>query len=101
MCGFAFHAAVLSEPSVWLSCKSRAGSAEGVLIQEVGEGGVARRDERFCMISDSVRDRLFTVPGVLCRIYEYYLDVLLAPRLRSSGWARSWHRLAKYHITIL
>jgi hypothetical protein len=43
MCDFAFHAAVLSEHSVWLSCRSREGSAEGVLSQEVGEGGVARR----------------------------------------------------------
>jgi hypothetical protein len=38
---FAFHAAVLSEPSVWLSCESRAGSAEGVLSQEAGEEGAA------------------------------------------------------------
>lgn len=79
MCDFAFHAAVLSEPSVWLSCKSRTGSAEGVLSQEVGEGGVARRVEKFCIISDSLRP-FTTVPGVLRRIYEYYLVVLLALR---------------------
>jgi len=44
-----FHAAsILSVPSVWRSCDSRAGSAEGELSEETGEAGWL--DEMGCTI---------------------------------------------------
>jgi hypothetical protein len=33
------YSAILSVHSVWLSCNSRAGRAEGILSKETGEGG--------------------------------------------------------------
>ncbi len=57
---FASHAvAILSVPSVWLSCSSRAGNAEGELSEEMHESGVGR-DER--LLYDFRLGQLFTVP---------------------------------------
>ncbi len=57
-----FHAAsILSVPSVWRSCDSRAGSAEGELSEETSEGGWLDEWESFTGL----------------------------PPSRSSGWARS------------
>jgi hypothetical protein len=39
-CGSALRAAILSVHSVWLSCNSRAGRAEGKLSEETAEGGL-------------------------------------------------------------
>jgi hypothetical protein len=69
-----FHAAgILSVPSVWLSCDSRAGRAEGELSEETGEG------------------------GWLDEMGVFYWALAVTVFWMGSNW----HRLAMYYITIL
>jgi hypothetical protein len=72
MCDLASHAAILSVHSVWLSCNSRTGSAEGTQRGDASRRRwVARRDERLCIISDSVGYLLYPcrAPHILNVLY--------------------------------
>ena len=72
MCDFTFYAAtILSVPSVWRSCNSRAGNAEGELSEEKSKLG------------------------------SRWLDEMGAPAVTVFWMGPKWHRLGIYYITIL
>jgi hypothetical protein len=99
MCDFASHAATLSVHSVWLSCNSRTGSAEGTQRGDASRRRwVARRDERLCIISDSVGYLLYP-----CRA-PHILNVLYWAPVVTVFWKGSKlasPRQVLYSITIL